>query len=121
MEQVGRVTRIRRYPVKSMRGEDLDAVFVSYAGLAGDRVYAFVDETNTGNFPWMTARQKSELLLFTPRFTRPPDISQQYPEMERYDVTVETPEGEKFSIRDPQFEKHLEKRFSKPLSLRFSE
>jgi uncharacterized protein len=39
---LGTVTSLRRYPVKSMLGEDLDASDVSRAGLAGDRRLAVV-------------------------------------------------------------------------------
>jgi uncharacterized protein YcbX len=39
---LGTVTRLRRYPVKSMLGEDLGAGDVSLAGLAGDRRLAVV-------------------------------------------------------------------------------
>src|SRR5579859_6464284 len=39
---LGTVTRLRRYPVKSMLGEELDAGDVSRAGLAGDRRLAVV-------------------------------------------------------------------------------
>jgi uncharacterized protein YcbX len=38
------VGALRRYPVKSMGGEDLDAVAVDTRGLAGDRWWAVVDE-----------------------------------------------------------------------------
>ena len=121
MRQIGTIEMIRRYPVKSMKGEDLDAVFVSYGGLIGDRVYAFVDEINTSKFPWMTARQKSELLLFKPRFLRAPHVSKEYPDMDDYALEVETPEGKIFNITNPEFEQYLEQRFIKPLHLRFSE
>ena len=40
---VGRVQVIRRYPVKSMLGEELDAVAVTRQGVLGDRAYALVD------------------------------------------------------------------------------
>ncbi|HEV3311610.1 MAG TPA: MOSC N-terminal beta barrel domain-containing protein, partial [Chloroflexota bacterium] len=40
---VGSVAVLRRYPVKSMMGEELDAVEVNARGLAGDRAYALVD------------------------------------------------------------------------------
>jgi len=39
---LGTVARLRRYPVKSMLGEDLDAADVGRAGLAGDRRLAVV-------------------------------------------------------------------------------
>ncbi len=38
------VRGLRRYPVKSMAGESLDAVMVEARGLAGDRWFAVVDE-----------------------------------------------------------------------------
>jgi uncharacterized protein YcbX len=40
---IGTVTRIRRYPVKSMLGEDLSAGAVGSRGLEGDRVFAVLD------------------------------------------------------------------------------
>ncbi len=39
----GTVDTIRRYPVKSMRGEWLDDASASVRGLAGDRVFALID------------------------------------------------------------------------------
>jgi uncharacterized protein YcbX len=41
--QQGSIVALRRYPVKSMLGEELDAVAVSERGLRGDRAYALVD------------------------------------------------------------------------------
>ena len=68
MECIGKLSKLRRYPVKGMAGEDLDAAYVTYAGLLGDRVYAFVDAEGPANFPWMTARKGRDLILFRPRF-----------------------------------------------------
>ncbi|MER7843460.1 MOSC domain-containing protein [Kitasatospora sp. NPDC096077] len=42
-EPVGRVERLRRYPVKSLLGEELSAVTVDGRGLAGDRGRALLD------------------------------------------------------------------------------
>lgn len=41
----GTVARIRRYPVKSMLGEDLAAGVFGTKGLAGDRVFAVLDDS----------------------------------------------------------------------------
>ncbi|HVF76047.1 MAG TPA: MOSC N-terminal beta barrel domain-containing protein [Acidimicrobiales bacterium] len=41
---VGAVSALMRYPVKSMLGEEVDAVEVAAAGVVGDRAYALVDE-----------------------------------------------------------------------------
>jgi hypothetical protein len=42
------VTALRRYPVKSMLGEDLETAVVTEAGLEGDRAVAVIDRS-TGN------------------------------------------------------------------------
>ena len=56
MECIGKLNRLRRYPVKGMAGEDLDASYVTYAGLLGDRVYAFIDVEGPAKFPWRSKR-----------------------------------------------------------------
>jgi len=47
MTTVGTVRALWRFPVKSMRGEQLDAAEITAGGVAGDRAYAIVD-TQTG-------------------------------------------------------------------------
>jgi MOSC domain-containing protein len=42
-ERVGTIRALWRYPVKSMLGEQLDAVDVSESGVVGDRAYALQD------------------------------------------------------------------------------
>ena len=41
---VGRVQSLRRYPVKSMLGEELDRVALDRRGVVGDRAYALIDD-----------------------------------------------------------------------------
>ena len=41
MSIIGKVDTLWRYPVKSMRGEELDQAFAGYSGVYGDRVFAF--------------------------------------------------------------------------------
>lgn len=43
-EGIGRVAMLRRYPVKSMLGEQRTSLEVSPLGVAGDRRYAFIDD-----------------------------------------------------------------------------
>jgi uncharacterized protein len=57
------VTDIWRYPVKSCRGERLDAAVVEPWGLAGDRRWMIVD--SAGDV--VTAREYPPLVLVTPR------------------------------------------------------
>ncbi len=42
----GSVVSLWRYPVKSMMGEEVNAVNVTQRGLLGDRVYALTDAAN---------------------------------------------------------------------------
>lgn len=59
------VTEIRRYPVKSCRGEAMPSAVVERQGLAGDRRYIVVDERNEA----VTAREIPRLLLVLPQLT----------------------------------------------------
>jgi uncharacterized protein len=121
LEQIGTLKILRRYPVKSMAGEDLEQARVTFAGVAGDRVYAFVDNNNQSDFPWMTGRQGHEMILFRPGFLDAPSVAEEIPDAERYAAEVVTPEGTRYRIGDPEFTKYLEKRFGRSLRLRFSE
>jgi len=104
-----------------MAGEDLADARVTFAGLVGDRVYAFVDTENKSDFPWLTARMGSELILFRPRFVKPPAATDELSDAVDYSTEVTTPGGDTFRIDDPQFLQVLEKQFSRSLRLRFSE
>jgi uncharacterized protein YcbX len=121
MERIGALSNLRRYPVKSMAGEDLAEARVTFAGLVGDRVYAFVDNQNKSNFPWMTGRQGPEMILFRPRLLNPPPAGEEHPHSDDFAVDVTMPEGETFRMGDPQFTEYAEKRFGRSLHLRFSE
>jgi len=121
MDKIGTLKTLRRYPVKSMMGEDLANAFTGFAGLAGDRVYALVDPAKSGNFPWLSARQVPEMIRFVPRFLDPPPVTEQFPDRSRYKVEVLTPEGDRYDLEDPAFHALLEKRWNRPFHLRFSE
>jgi MOSC N-terminal beta barrel domain len=72
MTVAGRVAALWRYPVKSMAGEELEAVEVSWNGLAGDRRWAFIrDGQVRSGFPWLTIREQPELAHYRPRFAEP--------------------------------------------------
>ncbi|HVA72665.1 MAG TPA: MOSC domain-containing protein [Candidatus Limnocylindrales bacterium] len=119
--KLGTLEILRRYPFKGMAGEDLNEVFVTYAGLAGDRAYAFIDPANPSSFPWMTGRIKREMILFRPRFLAPPDPAVEYPPSKSFSAEVATPEGQTLAVDDPAFTPFFEKRFGRKLELRFSE
>jgi uncharacterized protein len=95
MTMVGRVAALWRYPVKSMAAEELDAVEVSWQGLAGDRRWALIRAGKVrSGFPWLTMREQPELAHYRPRFAEPdrPNAS----------VTlVRTPAGAELDVADP--------------------
>jgi uncharacterized protein YcbX len=95
MSEVGRVAGLWRYPVKSMAAEPLEAVEVSWHGLAGDRRWAFVrGGVERSGFPWMTIRERAEMGHYRPSFADPsrPDHSR---------TVVRTPAGEELGVIDP--------------------
>ncbi|WP_209020458.1 MOSC N-terminal beta barrel domain-containing protein [Nocardioides sp. 1609] len=59
------VTSLRRYPVKSCRGEELPTATVRPWGLDGDRRWMLVDDTGAA----ITAREVNRLLLVHPQLT----------------------------------------------------
>ena len=81
MSIVGEVESLWRYPVKSMRGEELAEAFVGFAGIYGDRLFAFKSSARPPSFPYLTGRELEEMLLYRPRFrdpakaARPPNLA----------------------------------------------
>jgi uncharacterized protein YcbX len=93
--EVGRVAALFRYPVKSMAAEPLQAIDVSWHGLAGDRRWAFVQETLVrSGFPWLTIRERAEMWHYRPSSVEPsrPDDSR---------TIVTTPSGAELDVVDP--------------------
>jgi uncharacterized protein YcbX len=121
VERIGTVIGLRRYPVKSMAGEDLAEARVTFAGIMGDRVYAFIDRQNKSDFPWWTGRQAHEMILFEPRFTSGLPSSEEFPAPEQFVVEVRGFDAQTFRIGDEGFTRHLEGKFGRSLQLRFSE
>ena len=101
MAVVGHVAALFRYPVKSMRAEQLDAVDISWQGLAGDRRWAFIGDSNAySGFPWLTIRDRPEMALYRPHFAEPdrPDASQ---------TLVRTPSGAELDVAEPALASEL--------------
>lgn len=98
---VGRVVALWRYPVKSMAGEALTDVEVSWHGLEGDRRWAFIrpGKVDSG-FPWLTIRERPDMSHYLPSFTDPdrPDGSP---------TVVRTPAGHEYGVADPELAAEL--------------
>jgi uncharacterized protein len=115
MSIVGKVDSLWRYPVKSMRGEELDEAFAGFSGIYGDRLFAFKSSASPKGFPYLTAREQRRLLQYRPRFRYPEKAAQpiNLTEAEKMGanpvsadpselmVDVETPDGKTLAIDDP--------------------
>jgi MOSC domain-containing protein len=103
-DMVGVVSSIRRYPVKSMLGEELDTATLSERGLSGDRAYALVDD-ETGKVI-SAKRPKRWKRMFELAATTEPEA-----------VRVAFPDGSSACIGDPELPKRLSAFFGRPVSV----
>jgi len=115
MSIVGKVESLWRYPVKSMRGEELDEMFVGYAGVYGDRLFAFASSANANGFPFFTGRDQRQMIRYRARFRNPEKAARpvNLSDAEKHNATplyaapndlmvdIETPDGKTFAINDP--------------------
>jgi len=121
MGSLGTVSTLRRYPVKSMAGEDVKRVFVAFSGLMGDRVYALVGLSERRNFPWLTARQRPELVRYEPHFVGALDPETQYPRLENLRVCIRAPGAAARTVDEAGLLDLLRVQLECDLELRFSE
>ena len=115
MSIVGKVESLWRYPVKSMRGEELDEIFAGFSGIYGDRLFAFKSPASPKGFPYFTAREQTKLLQYRPRFrypdkaARPVNLTEAETmganpvsaDPSELMIDVETPDGRTLAIDDP--------------------
>src|SRR3984893_6615368 len=117
MSIVGKVESLWRYPVKSMRGEEMVEMFAGYPGVYGDRLFAFESSANPRGFPFFTGRDQRQMIRYRTRFRNPEKAARpvNLGEAEKLGsglnpisadeselmVDVETPDGKTFAINDP--------------------
>ena len=117
MTVVGKVESLWRYPVKSMRGEEIKQSYLGFSGVYGDRLYAFHDTAAPVGFPFLTGREQEQMLLHQPRFRHPeqaagppnlaeaegnePGLTPVYASAADLTVEIQTPSGEVLAIDDP--------------------
>ncbi len=109
MKTVGRVESLWRYPVKSMRGEELREAYLTAKGVYGDRRYAFLSTGARKDFPYFTAREQHQMLLHRVRYLHPEKMVRPQGELSLADgaIEVETPSGERLTADDPRLIKLL--------------
>ena len=126
MSIVGQVESLWRYPVKSMRGQELEEAFVGFSGVYGDRLFAFKSSACPKGFPYLTGREQREMLLYRPRFRHPdkaasppnlaeaealaPGLNPVFADPADLAVEVETPSGEVLQVDDPTLVRMLAER-----------
>jgi uncharacterized protein len=108
--EIGHVEAIFRYPVKSMRGERLEAANLGWHGLDGDRRLAFRRMDDRSGFPWLTASKLPELLLFTPE--RCEDGAQG-----GLPTHVRTPDGEELPVFGEELATEVGRRYGAPVQM----
>src|SRR5438046_615089 len=115
MSVVATVESLWRYPVKSMRGEEVDELFAGFSGVYGDRLFAFKSSASPKGFPYLTAREQRRLLQYGPHFrypdkaARPINLTEaesmganpMSADLSELMVDVETPDGKALAIDDP--------------------
>src|SRR6476619_810690 len=115
MSIVGKVESLWRYPVKSMRGEEVEEAVAGYPGVYGDQLFAFRSSASPKGFPYFTAREQRRLLQYRPRFRYPDKAARpvNFTEADKMGagplsadiselmVDIETPDGKTLAIDDP--------------------
>jgi uncharacterized protein YcbX len=139
VSSIGTVESLWRYPVKSMRGEELGELFASYGGVYGDRLFAFESSAGRKGFPFFTGREQRQMIRYRPRFRNPnkaarpvdladaeslpPGVNPLSAHPAELMIDVETPDGKTIAIDDPSLIDHLRTNIDKKhqLTLRRSD
>lgn len=108
--EIGQVEAIFRYPVKSMRGEPLDAATLGWHGIDGDRRFAFRRLDVSGGFPWLTASKLPDLINFTPQ-------RREHGNSEALPTHVCTPEGEEMRLFGEALAADVGRRYGDPVQM----
>lgn len=104
MTVLATIRHIYLYPVKAMRGTAVQEAHLSLNGFVGDRRFAFVREAIAGSdgFPWLTGRERPQMILHTPRFLRMPT-----PDDWDVPVVVQMPGGQELEIGDERLREEV--------------
>jgi len=106
-----------------MRGEELNELFAGYAGVYGDRLFAFESSASPKGFPFFTGRDQRQMIRYRARFRNPekaarpvnwseaqklsPNLNPISAGVSDLMIDVETPNGKTFAIDDPALIDHL--------------
>src|SRR5918998_1749018 len=123
MTTIGTVESLWRYPVKSMRGEEMPEVFMGFSGFYGDRCFAFKNSAARKGFPYLNATVQQKMLRYRPQFRYPeraakppnlfeamsiaPGVTPANAEPEDLILDVLTPSGAVVAVEDPALREML--------------
>jgi len=107
---LGQVQQLVRYPLKSMAGLATDSAFLGWHGLQGDRRFAFRRLNDKSGFPWLSASQLPELLLYQPLGLNE-DADEPAP------THVRTPEGIELPLLSTELQNSVAEKFRSPVEL----
>ena len=108
--ELGQIEALFRYPVKSMRGEPLDAATLGWHGLDGDRRFALRRLDERGGFPWLSASRLPDLVRFTP-------VRRESANGEAPPTHVRTPEGEELPLFGEALAAEVVRRLGAPVQM----
>lgn len=123
MTSIGTVESLWRYPVKSMRGEEMTESFMGFSGFYGDRCFAIKNSAARKGFPYLNANIQQQMLRYRPQFRRPeraitppnlieamsiaPGVTPANGDTEDMILDVVTPSGKVVAVDDPTLIKML--------------
>jgi uncharacterized protein YcbX len=100
-----------------MRGEAVPELFMGFAGVFGDRCFAFKNSSSRKGFPYLSATAQEQMLRYRPQFrhaersTRPPNLTEAMSispgltpanaEPDDLLIDVVTPSGAVLAVDDP--------------------
>ncbi|RRA47222.1 MOSC domain-containing protein [Acidipila sp. EB88] len=117
MTPVGHVESLWRYPVKSMRGEQLQAAFATVRGICGDRRFAISSSAAPAVLPYLTSRTQEQMLLYRPFWPAGSEPETWDVDAARRALLVETPTGEQLALDDPRLLQMLGEQLRVPTTL----
>jgi uncharacterized protein YcbX len=106
--QVGTVSELWRFPVKSMLGERLDALEITRAGVVGDRAYALREVVS---HHVASAKKFASLFTFRSRYTTLPAPGRPGA------VEITLPDGRKIAAEDPNISEILSAALGRKMQL----
>ncbi|MCU1266395.1 MAG: putative Fe-S protein [Acidobacteria bacterium] len=112
--ELGRISAIFRYPVKSMAGQLLEVAKLGWHGIERDRRLAFRRLGDKSGLPWLTASKLPQLLLYKPFGL---DSNANSKNGELLPTHVCTPDGKEYELQSDELRKDISSRYGGDVEL----